>query len=113
LADSTFGRRGIYLVTDAPSVIAGLQAYMDAETAPGRHKDAWAWDASDPTLSAPPAGFVPVYASGGSFYPTQKPQPLRLQGRLTVQLISSPEQSLRTPDNLLGLIAQAIPATPS
>ena len=108
-ADGTLGRRGVYLVTDAPAVVAGLQAYMDADTAPSRHKDVWAWDDSDPTLGAPPAGFVPDYASGGSFYPLQKPQPLRLQGTFTFQLISSPEQALRTQDSLLGLIAQAGP----
>ncbi len=33
-ADGTLGRRGVYLVTDAPAVVAGLQAYMDADAAP-------------------------------------------------------------------------------
>ena len=108
-ADGTLGRRGVYLVTDAPAVVAGLQAYMDADPAPDRHKDVWAWNAADPTLGAPPAGFVPVYASGGSFYPIRKSQPLRLQGTFTFQLIGSPEQALRTQDSLLGLIAQAGP----
>jgi len=105
--DGTYGRRGVYLATDAPSVVAGVQAYMAADIAPDRHRDLWAWDAADPTLGAPPAGFVPSYTSGGSFYPVQKPQPLQLQGNFTFQLISSPEQALRTRDSLLGLIAQA------
>ena len=33
--DGTFGRRGVYLVTDAPSVVAELNAVMDADIAPG------------------------------------------------------------------------------
>lgn len=106
-ADGTYGRRGVYLATDAPSVVAGLQAYMVADIAPDRHQDLWAWHPADPTLGAPPADFVPSYESGGNFYPVQKPQPLQLQGTFTYQLISSPEQALRTRDSLLGLIAQA------
>ena len=65
-ADGTFGRRGAYLVTDAPSVVAELTAIMDADIAPGVHRDVWAWDPADPILGAPPAGFVPTYDSGGS-----------------------------------------------
>jgi phosphatidylserine/phosphatidylglycerophosphate/cardiolipin synthase-like enzyme len=106
-ADGTFGRRGVYLVTDAPSVVAGLTAVMDADIAPGAHRDVWAWDPADPTLGAPPAGFTPSYASGGIFYPVQKPNPLQITGTLTFQLIHSPEQALRDQDSLLGLVAQA------
>jgi len=108
-ADGTIGRRGVYLATDAPSVVAGVQAYMQADIAPDRHQDLWAWDAADPTLGAPPAGFIPSYGSGGVFYPVQESQPLQIQGDFTFQLISSPEQALRTRDSLLGLIAQAGP----
>jgi phosphatidylserine/phosphatidylglycerophosphate/cardiolipin synthase-like enzyme len=105
--DGTYGRRGVYLATDAASVVAGVRAYMSADITPDQHGDAWAWNPADPTLGAPPAGFAPSYASGGTFYPVQKPQPLQLQGAFTFQLISSPEQSLRTRDSLLGLVAQA------
>ncbi|MGC8782137.1 MAG: phospholipase D-like domain-containing protein, partial [Anaerolineae bacterium] len=45
--------------------------------------------------------------SGGTSYPIQKPQPLRLRRTFTFQLISAPEQALRTQDGLLGLIARA------
>ncbi|MEJ5199867.1 MAG: phospholipase D-like domain-containing protein, partial [Anaerolineae bacterium] len=106
-ADGTRGRRGVYLATDARSVVAGLLDYMAADIAPGRHGDVWAWEASDPVLGAPPPGFIPSYESGGTFYKPQKPQPLQLQDVFTFQLISAPEQALRTQDGLLGLIAQA------
>jgi cardiolipin synthase len=106
-ADGTFGRRGVYLVTDAPSVVAELTAIMDADIAPGMHRDVWAWDPADPTLGAPPAGFVPSYDSGGNLYPVQKPAPLVTQGAFTFQLIHSPEQALRDQDGLLGLVNRA------
>ena len=91
--DGTLGRRGAYLVTDAPSVVADLTAIMDADIAPGMHRDVWAWDPADPTLGAPPAGFVPSYDSGGNSYPVQKPAPLVTQGVFTFQLIHAPEQA--------------------
>ena len=94
-------------MTDAPSVVAELTAIMDADIAPGVHRDVWAWDPADPTLGAPPAGFVPSYDSGGNFYPVQKPAPLVTQGDFTFQLIHSPEQALRDQDSLLGLVNRA------
>jgi cardiolipin synthase A/B len=106
-ADGTFGRRGAYLVTDAPSVVAELTAIMDADIAPGVHRDVWAWEPTDPSLGAPPAGFVPSYDSGGNSYPVQKPTPLIAQGAFTFQLIHSPEQALRDQDSLLGLVNRA------
>ena len=106
-ADGTFGRRGAYLTTDALSVVAELTAIMDADIAPGVHRDVWAWDPADPALGAPPADFVPTYDSGGNAYPVQKPAPLVTQGNFTFQLIHSPEQALRDQDSLLGLINRA------
>ncbi len=108
-ADGTNGRRGVYLVTDAPSVVARLSAIMDADIAPEVHGDIWAWDPADPTLGAPPAGFAPSYLSGGNFYPVRAPQPLFVEGAFTFQLIHAPEQALRTQDSLLGLINRAGP----
>jgi cardiolipin synthase len=106
-ADGTFGRRGAYLATDAPSVVAELNEIMDADIAPGVHGDVWAWDPADPTLGAPPAGFVPSYDSGGIAYPVQKPTPLVTRGVFTFQLIHSPERALRDQDSLLGLVNRA------
>ena len=94
-------------MTDAPSVVAELTAVMDADIAPTVHRDVWAWDPADPILGAPPAGFVPSYVSGGSFYPVQKPQPLLVSGAFAFQLIHSPEQALRDQDSLLGLVNRA------
>jgi phosphatidylserine/phosphatidylglycerophosphate/cardiolipin synthase-like enzyme len=106
-ADGTFGQRGVTLVTDAPSVVAELTAVMDADIAPGVHPDIWPWDPADPVLGAPPAGFTPSYASGGTFYPVQKAEPFSEAALLTSQVFHSPEQSLRDLDSLLGLIGSA------
>ena len=88
-------------------MVAELTAIIDADIAPGVHRDVWAWDPADPTLGAPPAGFVPSYESGGDFYPVRKPAPLATQGIFTFQLIHSPEQALRDQDSLLGLVNRA------
>ena len=106
-ADGTYGRRGVYLVTDAASVAAELNAIMDDDIAPGVHRDVWTWDAADPTLGAPPAGFTPSYSSGGIFYAVQKPQPFFLEGSFPFQVIHAPEQALRDQDSLLGLVNRA------
>jgi phosphatidylserine/phosphatidylglycerophosphate/cardiolipin synthase-like enzyme len=108
-ADGTFGQRGVTLVTDAPSVVAELTAVMDADIAPGVHGDIWPWDPADPILGAPPAGFTPSYASGGTFYPIQKAEPFSDEAVLISQVFHSPEQSLRSQDSLLGLIEGAGP----
>lgn len=108
-SDGTIGRRGVYLMTDAPSIVAQLGEIMDADIAPGVHGDIWTWEASDASLGAPPAGFVPSYDSGGSFYPVQAPQPLSVTGTFPFQLIHAPEQALRDRDSLLGLVNRAGP----
>jgi phosphatidylserine/phosphatidylglycerophosphate/cardiolipin synthase-like enzyme len=108
-ADGTAGRRGVYLATDAPAVVAELSEIMEADIAPAVHPDVWAWDPADPVLGAPPAGFVPSYASGGNSYPVQEPAPLVTRGDFAFQLIHSPEQALRDRDSLLGLVNRAGP----
>ena len=105
--DGTFGQRGVTLVTDAPSVVAELTAVMQADIAPGIHRDVWPWDPADPVLGAPPPGFTPSYASGGTLYAVQEPEPFSAEGVFMFQVIHSPEQSLRDQDSLLGLINRA------
>jgi PLD-like domain len=107
--DGTFGERGVTLVTDAPSVVAELTAVMQADIAPGVHPDVWSWDPADPVLGAPPPGFTPSYASGGTLYAVQKAKPFLAESPLLSQVFHSPEQSLRDQDSLLGLISSAGP----
>ena len=106
-ADGTFGRRGAYLVTDAPSVVAELTAIMDADIAPGVHRDVWAWEPADPSWARRRPASCPPTIRAATAYPVQKPTPLVAQGVFTFQLIHSPEQALRDQDSLLGLVNRA------
>lgn len=105
-SDGTYGRRGVYLMTDAPSVVARAQAIFQADLDTA-HKDIYPWMAGDPRYGAPPIGFTPVYTSGGSAYLVRKPEPLELEGTFEFELIQAPENALRLGDGLLGLVAQA------
>lgn len=105
-ADGTMGRRGLYFVTDAPSVAARLAAIFAADNAAG-HADVWPWDPADPQLGAPPADFVPADGGGGAFYPVRFPAPLALTGEFTFQVVQAPENTLRDRDGLLGLLNRA------
>ena len=89
------------------SVVGELTAIMDADIAPAVHRDVWAWDAADPTLGAPPAGFVPSYDSGAASIRCKSRSRLFTEGAFPFQLIHSPEQALRDQDSLLGLVNRA------
>ena len=106
-ADGTLGRRGVYLLTDAPGVVARALQIWSADFDPEHHRDLAAW--GSPGYGAPPVGFTPNYTSGGSGYVIRYPAPLSLTAPLTFEVLSAPESSLRASDALLGLIAQAGP----
>jgi len=108
-SDGTIGRRGVYLVTDAPGVVTRALQIWAADFDPAHHHDIYPWSAGDPKYGAPPLGFTPVYTSGGSGYAIRYPEPLSLTAPLTFELLTAPESSLRASDALLGLIAQAGP----
>jgi phosphatidylserine/phosphatidylglycerophosphate/cardiolipin synthase-like enzyme len=108
-SDGTIGRRGVYLVTDAPGVVTRALQIWAADFDPANHRDIHLWSAGDPKYGAPPLGFTPVYTSGGSGYTIRYPEPLGLSAPLTFELLTAPESSLRARDALLGLIAQAGP----
>jgi len=107
-SDGTYGRRGVYLMTDAPSVVARAQAIFQADLDTA-HKDIYPWTAEDPRYGAPPIGFTPVYTSGGSAYLVRKPEPLELEGTFEFELIQAPENALRLGDGFLGLVGRAGP----
>ncbi|RME45206.1 MAG: hypothetical protein D6791_11325, partial [Chloroflexi bacterium] len=67
LSDGTAGHRGVYLITDASGVVAGLQALLDVDLDPVHHADVRRWPLDDPNY-APPDWFVPEDTSGGDLY---------------------------------------------
>ena len=42
-SDGTLGRRGLYALTDAPSVVARVSALFDADLDPAHHDDVFRW----------------------------------------------------------------------
>ncbi len=105
-SDGTLGRRGVYLATDAPVVVARVREIMAADM-DATHLDVWPYVASDPDLGAAPPDFSPILISGGDRYAVRFPEPLAIQGRFHFEVCQSPEHSLRTVDCLLGLVGRA------
>ncbi|HNS04238.1 MAG TPA: phospholipase D-like domain-containing protein [Anaerolineae bacterium] len=109
--DGTLGRRGAALVTDNPALIAHARDLFDADLDPLHHADLFRWRAEDPRYGAPPAGFIPSTASGGSGYQLVHPLPLRVAGPFAAEFVQSPETSLLPPEEggLLGMVGRAGP----
>lgn len=105
--DGTLGRRGVYLVTDAPSVVAYARRLFEADVDPAHHKDVYPWTAGDLKYGKPPLDFTRVITSGGVDYPVQKRQPLSIQGTFNFEMVHSPENSLRADSGPIGLAARA------
>jgi cardiolipin synthase len=101
--DGTWGRRGVVLVTDAPGVVAHVQSLFDADFDLTHHVDI----TGTSYIGGPPIGFVPVLDSGGITYTVRHTTPAVFHGTFGYELVHSPENSLRTTDALLGLVAQA------
>jgi uncharacterized repeat protein (TIGR01451 family) len=105
--NGTWGRRGAFLITDAPGVVARAQAIFnrDLDTA---HKDIVAWSPAHPRYGTPTPGFTPTYVySDWVTYTVRFSQPLTLHDTFAFEVVQSPENSLRDADSLLGLVARA------
>jgi len=106
--NGTAGRRGVYLITDAPGVAARARAIFAADADPTRHLDVASCD-TVPDLCTAPAGFEPAPTPDWMTYTVQFPTPQTWQGTFGLEVIQSPENSLRTRDGLLGLLDRAGP----
>ena len=104
--DGTWGRRGVFLLTDAPAVAAHLAAVF-ADDLDAAHADLTRWTAADPLYGAPPPGFVPDMTSGGITYTVRFPAPAVFYNDYTFEIIQAPENALRDRDSLLGLVGRA------
>lgn len=110
-SDGTLGRRGTAMVSDDPALVSHARALFDADLDPLHHADLFRWRAEDPRYGAPPAGFIPSTASGGSGYQLIHAQPLRVTGPFAAEFVQSPETSLlpAAEGGLLGMVARAGP----
>lgn len=107
-SDGTWGRRGVFLITDAADVAAHLAAVFvdDLDTA---HIDLARWSPGDPVYGAPPPGYIPDTTSGGITYTVRFPTPAVFQDVHAFEIVQSPENALRDVDALLGLVGRAGP----
>jgi uncharacterized repeat protein (TIGR01451 family) len=102
-ADGTAGRRGVYLITDAPGVVSHVQALMGVDIDPANHGDlVTCAEAPDLCTGSPPLS-EPNWTS----YTVAFSEPLTLHDEFAFEIIQSPENSLRTVGGLLGLLARA------
>ena len=101
--DGTWGRRGVVLITDAPGVVGHVQSLFDADFDPTNHRDI----TGTTFIGGPPIGFIPNLETGGITYTVRFPNAAVFSGNFGYELVHSPENSLRTTDSLLGLVAQA------
>ncbi len=102
-SDGTWGRRGVLLVTDAPGVVAHVQSIFDADFDLTNHVDI----TNTTFIGGPDPSFVPDLETGGITYTVRYPEAAVFSGNFGYEVVQSPENSLRTADSLLGLIAQA------
>lgn len=101
--DGTAGRRGVYLITDAPGVVQRLQAIVAADLDPGHHLDLAGCDDVPELCSGTPPPAAPNWTT----YTVAFSHPLKVRGEMAFEVVHSPENSLRTADGLLGLVGRA------
>lgn len=104
--DGTWGRRGVFLITDAPGVAAHLAAIFNDDL-DAAHLDLTRWSAADPIYGAPPIGYIPTTQSGGVTYTVRYPTPLTIFDSHAFEITHAPENALRDEDGLLGLVGRA------
>jgi len=114
-ANGARGNRGVYIVTDAPSVVQHFVTLFATDNDPANHRDVRAWSSAVLT-DTPPAGFVlpPLGGADRTGYTIVKPQALSLPaGIYELEVIQSPDNVLTTCTEpgkecgLLGMVARA------
>ncbi len=103
------GRRGVYLFTDAPPVIATLARIFSGDWAPDIFMDIRSYAAADPRFGGPPADFVLPEPSS---YPVGKApfgEAVSFTGLSRFVVMSAPENALRPDGGLHALLARTGP----
>ncbi|MFN8467441.1 MAG: phospholipase D-like domain-containing protein [Caldilineaceae bacterium] len=103
------GRRGFAVLTNAPSVVAGLQALFAADWAPDRFLDLRPYDPADAKYGAPPADYSPPAPPEYEVADSPFGEPLSFHGVTHFTLVSAPENALRPDAGLFALIGRAGP----
>lgn len=106
-SDPVGGRRGAYLIVDAPEVAAALTALFANDWDPARFLDLQPYAADHTLYGDPPPDYVPP--APPTFAVTDAPfaAPLMAQGTARFTVLVAPEQALRPDTALHALIQQA------
>ncbi len=105
--DGTAGRRGVWVATDSPGVVAWAKGVIARDFDPDRHVDLRPFQARDPTRGAPAPDFEPERAGGGPGNMPRWAEGLALHGRLDIETITAPETTRSPGRGVLGLVARA------
>ncbi len=105
--DGTWGRRGVFLMTEAPRIVEALEQLFAHDLDPANHRDIKRWRFDDAVYGAPGAGYVAMQESGGISYTLRFPRTAVFDDAAYFELQQAPENLLRRDDGILGLIAQA------
>ncbi len=103
------GRRGVYLITDAPSVVEELRRIFAEDLAPQRFRDLVPFEIDHPVYGGPP----PEFALPGETEPffTDSPfrEPVSTSGTFRFEVVSAPDTPLNPDSGMLALLNQAGP----
>lgn len=114
-ANGASGNRGVYIVTDAPSVVRHFVTLFANDNDPANHFDVRDWDSKILT-DTPPAGFVLPKLGGAdrTGYTIVKPQALSLPaGIVELEVLQAPDNALASctkageQRGLLGMVSRA------
>lgn len=105
-SDGTWGRRGVFLITDAPAVVAHVAAVF-ADDLDNAHIDLARWSPDHLVYGDPPPGYVPDTTSGGITYTVRFADAAVFSDQYVFEIVQSPESALRDSDGLLGLVGRA------
>jgi len=102
-SNGTLGQRGTGIITNDPVIVNGVLAIFNHDFQIGYY------DVSpyDPVNDAPPAGYTPPAMTDQTGYMPVLSQPLTVTESEDLELIDSPDTSMRNVDSIIGLINKA------
>ncbi|HPA26563.1 MAG TPA: lamin tail domain-containing protein [Acidobacteriota bacterium] len=104
MSNGTDGHRGVYIATNAASIVAHFMDIYNRDLDAVNHVDIRRWSAA---TDSPPVDFVPFQGLDLITYPVQFWNPLVMDGTFDFEVIQAPDNCLREDDSLIGMIARA------
>ncbi|WP_041726160.1 Ig-like domain-containing protein [Caldisericum exile] len=103
LSDGTAGNRGATILTNDPVIVQGVLKIFNHDFNIGYY------DVSpyNPLTDAPPSGYTPPAMDNPSGYYPVQPQPLTVTEYEELELIQSPDTSIKATEGIIGLINRA------